>query len=313
MYSKFIAEWLVIWRACGEGNQASTYSELHFLILSGVGWEINPHNLASWAPNFPEESRDSNAAIGNTSDTSAVLIAFSGSLPRSSVSSRSLFVNGVDCDVISEISSPLSELMKGDSDGGGLREYICQLCAMNKWYPTGIPTLQAVVRLLHLHSIESSSVNILDKTIATLDILRGSRTSRSTIDKFGIDRSSSKAFYESLKAHILPDLEVDEPTMSQLLESKDYHHQTNLLRNIGRCDRHRIIKLRTGFLGLSLPGTAVGDTVGYLNGFPGPVILRKAEEQYIFVGTCLIVGMTGSEGAEIVKTHRDVVRRFEIR
>src|SRR5579871_5123885 len=37
VYSEFIAEWLAYWRACGEGNQASTYSELHF--LSVLAWD----------------------------------------------------------------------------------------------------------------------------------------------------------------------------------------------------------------------------------------------------------------------------------
>ena len=68
-----------------------------------------------------------------------------------------------------------------------------------------------------------------------------------------------------------------------------------------------------GYIGLGPLTTEVGDLVCVLEGHKSPVLLRRRDSHYIFVGDCDVVGIMNGEVLEAVKRGEAAITEVEIR
>lgn len=58
---------------------------------------------------------------------------------------------------------------------------------------------------------------------------------------------------------------------------------------------NRLAETNSGYIGLFPKNLREGDMVCIVNGFRQPVLLRKVNEHYLFVGTCVIKGLQSED------------------
>jgi hypothetical protein len=75
----------------------------------------------------------------------------------------------------------------------------------------------------------------------------------------------------------------------------------------------RLAITEEGLIGLVPVCTEVGDVVIVLLGCPVPVVLRKWEENWIFIGTCYVEGVMKGEIVKDLMGGRYSIETFEIR
>lgn len=67
-----------------------------------------------------------------------------------------------------------------------------------------------------------------------------------------------------------------------------------------RCYNHAIAETHKGYVGRFPPKIKEGDLICVLNGLDQVAVLRQAGEYFIFIGTCLIAGLTYSKQIQLV-------------
>ncbi|KAB8267884.1 hypothetical protein BDV30DRAFT_219249 [Aspergillus minisclerotigenes] len=78
------------------------------------------------------------------------------------------------------------------------------------------------------------------------------------------------------------------------------------------CGYYAIFETGQGHLGWGPPGISKGDVIGFLFGFEMPVVLRKIDSHYIYIGACYIVGIMDGDPLVGIDKGSHCIKRFNI-
>lgn len=87
------------------------------------------------------------------------------------------------------------------------------------------------------------------------------------------------------------------------------------LHRLGRLGTGRIFRTLGGHFGFGACEAAIGDLACILKGYRSIALLRKNEDQYLYVGEAKVCDVVHGEAAELVKSGAPQVicRQFELR
>lgn len=91
------------------------------------------------------------------------------------------------------------------------------------------------------------------------------------------------------------------------------HRETYIVRSRQLRFGMRCFHTEKGYIGLGPLGTEAGDVVCILEGHKAPVLLRRRDSHYIFIGDCDVVGIMNGEVLEAVRRGEAEVTQIEIR
>lgn len=202
----------------------------------------------------------------------------------------------------------------------------------NAMYPSGIPLLQALVRtlLMENHYIYGPESRLLDpssREMLTVMLI--------TICLIGRANLSDSNFLENIDSHLrefrispsdrastlvenlLPGVASDrictlEESILDLLQ-QPFQQVTQIWRHVFETliGRH-IFHTTCGYLGLGPPGVQPGDFLCVLRDMPRPVVLRKYDSHYIYIGPCFVLGYMKGEAAQFVRMGHLRMQDFQI-
>jgi hypothetical protein len=310
LYRDFAASWIT------NGKKVED-----MLIFSGCGaYESHNPELPSWVPDWQSFSKTPNNFDAEVTKYSAGQTTkhndFQGKLPRPSVLGNVLSAAGI---ISCEVSSIGKVIEYGAATGDHfevLTEYVSRKDTTQ--YPTGIPLLQAAVRVTFhdwdvLNVSESSprlvcqSRSFVDAVAALLQLIVEILATPQTHPHEWVAQCLSKLNLATGTefADSFCRLCLGEPsdfveswgsaehtllhTQSSLNARMDV--QFALSKNVDK----RFFQTSSGLLGLGPMGMKESDLVDVLLGCDMPVILRKAESHYLFVGSCFVLGITDGE------------------
>ena len=291
--------------------------DLLFLYLAGIGrFDYDP-GLPSWTPNFTKASEipSSLYITAGHADGSA----FENNTDRSFVSQSTLQAIGLEIDRITRVE----EAPKLDTWADGrMLQYCIDFVSRTPAYVTGVPPLQALFHVLMQY--EASEEGQYHLCLLALGFLRYvlfiSELNVEPLDRFQLlGLSTGNGFPESFEEKVFPGcdfLKSGLPNLSTEFASTEgslVDATRNVMQTVVRYkDAFRFIETSVGYLGLAPNGAAIGDVLCVLKGCDTPVVLRKVNEHYVHVGTCFVLGLMDGEAAELLKTGRAKVQRFEI-
>jgi hypothetical protein len=308
VYYQFAEKWM-----------AKRKSLEHLLIYSGCGvHETQAVKLPSWIPDWSSVTASVNnfnpsfySAGGNQHFFQAYSL-FLGPF----IFGSSLKICGVVASTVKSIGNVNGQGL----DGSKQHWQFCTHYLARKGtgtYPTGIPYLQAFFRvalrdhdLLKTDQLLSTTgptfytlaLGFLRTIIETIHYASGSHIDQ-TLDiclpQIGL--SSGTAFADSFSKNFLgghswyveewdsaEDAIVAHPAiLTGLMAALTVVHAEN--------SEKRFFETANGLLGLGPRGMRDTDLVGVFGGCNLPVILRKEEDHYLFVGSCFILGMMKGE------------------
>ncbi|CZR67231.1 uncharacterized protein PAC_17130 [Phialocephala subalpina] len=315
------------------------------LCRAGVGlqpqWK-NPFELPSWVLDWHTLSHGKAgnhyiaAAFGNRAATPNDAVWFPHSLPQVTAANH-LLLGGAFFDTINllewDFGGPQGQL----SDVVSFCAIYAQLDNDSDYgpYPTKIPRLQAVFRLIQAGMFSQNDTSRLYElchgflyALAHMDLPFPSNiTELPEWTKDRIERLSSlthlrtdEKFSESLQELVLgaalpcPNEWRGRPAI-EVLNGRG--HCRNLHWSVARsCFQlvmsRRIFHTSTGYLGIGPPGIRDGDTVVTLSSVPWPAVLRKKDSCYQLVGLCCVVDIMSSKFWDGWKQAKDCTENMEV-
>jgi heterokaryon incompatibility protein (HET) len=291
-------------------------NRLSFLYYAGIGIFDNVLSLPSWAPNYQEDSQK--GLTGFWISAGADSGVFHDSISAPMVKELILVVTGVNIDSISRVENAPHEDTWFD---GSMLGYFKDFVTRNPMYVGGIPPLQAILRAIKLDStcevnegLVLYAYNMLQFFLAVDQL-----NLKTHLEELGI--GTGKEFDTNFPDCVFPDFKTSkggwwknflaEPTDS----SNEYRTElrfTVISDLTWLRKRWRFCETTTGYFGLAPLNTRPGDLVCIIDGCHTPVIMRKKEDQYLFVGCCFIVGLMTGEAKQLVESRSLDVQKFEM-
>ncbi|KNG85569.1 hypothetical protein ANOM_006648 [Aspergillus nomiae NRRL 13137] len=178
----------------------------------------------------------------------------------------------------------------------------------------GARVLLTIIRLLLFDQVPSSDMqlglnpetSVLERAIVYMVLV--------LLDK---DAGSAK-FLQEARSNQYLDQPVDGTRLRELLDRNTIDHWS--MSSIAQLMSSFTI-LRTcyaffetshGHLGWGPPGTCKGDIIGILFGCEAPVILRKIDSHYIYIGACYVVGIMDGDPLAGIDKGSPRIKRFNI-
>ena len=311
------------------GCPLPSYS-LRFLSCAGIGrYEYEP-GMPTWAPNFAHERNQRRQALVPLGCQKADMDVFSERDGYATVIENSLYVPGVLFERIDCVFKPPSETK---DVGTPLLRAIHAYRSRHKTYPSGIPTLQAFFRLLKRDVSMNVDKTTVRMTLGFLENLLASgrvgifgalfalgypinwefETMRQALDALAED--IEQWFVESF----FPGMQLKDFGLEGVFarwwngEPMDQVSRLYAFGGMQVIHYYNIFETPLGFLGLAPRGGLPGDIVCVLKDCGVPVILRKVDSHYLFVGTAFVLGLMDGEARRFVEGGLKVPEVLEIR
>lgn len=274
--------------------------ELCFLPLAGIGRFANTHSLPSWVPNYTDKPSCLMSIKQGLADCAVFIPAVS--CQKAVVVGRSLFVTGVRIAEVRNLSEAFST--------GVSMMFCCDFIARYKTYRNGIPSLQALFRVMKMNTTASNDYTTFKEVMGFLLYIF------LALKDLGLSPSAASAalgqapdctFKEWILRTFFPSTDrLDEISeASPLYELRTFRDPEDvpsfrtscekLIADIVRMPSWGFFDTNDGHLGLAPKGTLPGDSVCVLKGCGVPVVLRKSGNQYLHVGTCFVLGFMEGE------------------
>jgi len=294
---------------------------LHFLTFAGQHNGIDPNSISldlpSWAPDWVAVSKYDSFSVNARWSGSALSPKYDKAIAICLPSEKLLQTVGVVLDV-GKVSTPVL------LDNTGIARSIIQDCMLEgpALYPTGIPRLQALVRILM--NIASAGWTFSDTeldpericdillVIALLVFLDADNDLRERCG-WAQDRSFSSYFQERFLGTDAP---IQVPTWPSITDPECRHLTTDtvlLKLHEHSGSQYHLVSTEKGYLGLSVCPLGPDDIIAVLPGYQHLVALRKIDSQWIFVGSCWILGFMEGEALNRVDDIFSVGTYFELR
>ena len=280
--------------------------------------------LPSWVPSFgqPQTNFGETYCYKSSDNNPPVNRQLHGPYTQDGV----LYAWGILCDEVTSIERALKLQ--------DLFTFSCNYIQGNTTYPTGVPLLQAFVRVLlkdmdlalKLSRIDPGSRSFQEHASALLHIL---------ISQY-IMTVPGKPLREWISMLGLPDGERFGPSLGAKLYGESYDGEVifackspmaNLKLGMRMINEllvyfllkfelpehlERIFQTKGQYFGVALEGSLPGDQVCVLIGSNLPVILRKVGDRYIHVGPCFVLGLMDGEAMEDLRNGTRELVKFEI-
>lgn len=331
VYIDFINTWLeTIRRKDANGVPIKWTQELYFLIDTGKSTGLEGKQIPSWVPDFSARPSDSHK-IKRVSRNKSL---FNFDTETAGISGSSLFAMGIQLGSISAIIEKLWELSHTvTAEAALLHYYIQDFYTRYPIYVTGIPSLQAVLRILSTAEPDTSDDEALGLAMmALLALCTDTKTHGShhheKLKLLGLDAESEAMLRKSLQIKVSAGFDrvqggetllrrvlgqsnenSNSPAVDKWPEDKWQKHAVHTV-NSGSC---RILELSTNYIGLAPGDSAVGDMVCVLKCCPMPVVLRRVSDYYIHIGTCYILGLESTVGRAYMERCALNLELFELR
>jgi hypothetical protein len=234
-----------------------------------------------------------------------------------------LRVSGVVCDQIVEETetfyyetalSNVQRFLPGEN-GGSV-----------KYYPTGIPIHQALVRILlkdpgilrdddDSHKIDVDMM--LGAAIAVYESMLAPE--HSTEELFTFWRTIGFKYeiptHEELQIMLFGDRLNDAEGVIHYNKDKERYiaNRKTVMFQMASWDQEYVFRTENGYIGLSDGEAKSGDQVCVIFGCRQPVILRPVGAYYQFIGVCYVLGFMEGEAVQDVKDGKRRVEAFDIR
>jgi hypothetical protein len=95
--------------------------------------------------------------------------------------------------------------------------------------------------------------------------------------------------------------------------SKYRNVEINSFTRIDFDPESRSFETTTGYVGMGPEGMAKGDELYILNGCKWPVILRKRDDEYAFVGIGFVLGLMTGEASQLIRDENVAPQRILVR
>jgi hypothetical protein len=285
-------------------------------------------DLPSWVPNFNlygfrelnkqrpfvhADSIDADAEVWSPRDTEAL---------KPETYGKNLRVSGVVCEPIVEepevfyyetALSSIQRFLPGESDDSV------------KYYPTGIPIHQALVRILLKdpgilrEDDESHKIDVdmmLGAAIAVYESMLAPE--HSTEELFAFWRTIGFKYeiptHEELQIMLFGDRLNDAEGVIHYIKDKerDIANRKTVMFQMANWDQEYMFRTANGYIGLSDGEAKSADQVGVIFGCRQTVILRPVGVYYQFIGVCYVLGLMEGEAVQDVKDGKHRVEAFDI-
>jgi Heterokaryon incompatibility protein (HET) len=295
--------------------------KLHFLTFAGQHNGMDPNrislDLPSWAPDWLAVSKCDSFSVNARWSGSALSRRYDRAIAICLPSEKLLQTVGVVLDV-GKVSTPvlLDDITTATST---IQDYLLQGPAL---YPTGIPRLQALVRVLM--NIASAGWTFSDTgldpervcdillVLALFQLLNADNDLRERCG-WAKDRAFGSYFQERFLGTDAP---IQVPTWPTIEDPKCRYlttHTVGLKLHEHSSNQYHLVSTEKGYLGLSVCPLRPDDIIAVLPGYQYLVALRKSDSQWIFVGSCWILGFMEGEALNGVDDILSVGKCFELR
>ncbi|CAM1500531.1 Fc.00g096930.m01.CDS01 [Cosmosporella sp. VM-42] len=296
-----------------------------FLSIAGIGLR-NRSDMPSWVPDLSATDKIFTKGV-STKSIPSFLDRPEAIRHQPEIEDRSLRMTGARiCPVtrVAKICPPTkqeNQLFRIEINWD-LLNMIRDLILRQTWSSDGTPPLQAIFRILHTYS---------DPVDTKMIILAFNFFKQWVFKKrfgFGFNRiirtlnpSLQRPFDEGNKD------EAREWFVRNFFPNDKALCDTKMLRrcwdnvfmeldvgeNITARSGNMVFETEESYVGLGPVGTDVGDFVCILSGFNSPVLLRKVENHFVYIGACFVIGLTGDEPKSLLDEGKIELERFEIR
>lgn len=296
---------------------------LIFLEAAGVGYMAYPQSLPTWVPNYP----DIDDGKFLQPDQARANAGISEDIIRDvQIDGAHLTVHGITLQHIEETY----EFPCEDSVDAPLLflKFIGVFCDKYSSYITGIPPLQAVMRVfmqdrssLPVSQLFEHFISYLSKAANTAYTKQDKVSNewapyhRATAELFGVEEDQ---MYGWLADNFFTESELQTMRrgsivliIEQALLSRQFS-QTQGQQALKLSYAYRFFTTRDGYLGLCPKYSELDDVICVLAGNGLPIVLRKKGTHYLHVGTCFILGFMDGEAAELLQDGELKMERFEI-
>jgi hypothetical protein len=239
------------------------------------------------------------------------------------VNGRTLHVSGVICDTVSE--EP--ELYPYENVMNNIEKFLPdEQNETIKYYPTGIPMHQALVRIL----LKDPDVLRDDNDPSQIDVTMVLGLALWTFVSLLPPEQSSEelfAFWRRIgfKYEIPTHDELQNMLFGRRLNDRVgfvmYNQDQEKYRSNRRTamfqpanwDGEYMFRTDTGYIGLCGGEMKAGDLLCVLFGCEHPVVLRRVGYEYLFLGKCFVLGFMDGEAVRMVDEGKLQVEQFDIR
>ncbi|KAJ2975688.1 hypothetical protein NQ176_g5384 [Zarea fungicola] len=301
------------------------YRACHLLFLeaAGVGYMAYPNSLPTWVPNYPDidngkflQPHQARANAGISEDL----------IRDVQIDGTRLIVHGVALQSIEE----KYEFPCEDASDATLLflKFIGVFCQKYPSYITGIPPLQAVMRVFMQDCLSMPVSQLFEHFVsyfskaANTAYMKYDRVSsewapyhRATAELLG---ENEDQMYGWLADNFFTESELQKMGRGSIMLIIEHavlsrqFSQTQGLQALQLSYAYRFFTTGDGYLGLCPKYSEPGDVVCVLAGNGLPIVLRKNGTHYLHVGTCFILGFMDGEAAELVRNGNLKMERFEI-
>jgi hypothetical protein len=298
VYRDYVEAWL------NDYSTAWSIQPLHFLFCAGIGVFDNNLELPTWAPNYPEESKQESVGSPFKATANSGIFPPSSKLP--SVENDLLVVDAIELDTICR-----AERAPGPDtwyDGSWLT-YMIDFKNRHITYKTGIPPLQAALRALRFDTTTTVNAQLILFAYSMLDSLLMKTTGENIERAFealgmGLNREKfnvgfPKCFFPE---HSAAEYDWWAGWISWRSDGAREGSFEFFLDFVTLSKRWRFCETTSGYFGLAPLNTRQGDIICVLSGYSAPVVLRKENDQILFVGACFLVGLMSGEAKELMET-----------
>lgn len=209
---------------------------------------------------------------------------------------------------------------------------------LNEWdigatYITGIPILQAILRLITLdrdpstgsrlragdHRLQVVFCGVLNYMLllSSTGVTEGNELRQNiqqSLSELGL--ALGEDFGARFQKTILGDTEdggnMFEGKYGKELIRPDISLQYALVQNFARVDFLKFFYTKDSYLGIGSPFMLPGDFVCILPGCELPIVLRREKSYYIHLGTCFVLGLMDGEGMVDAENRPRPLEIFEI-
>jgi hypothetical protein len=297
-------------------------NNLNFLCSAGLNrYGQNSRGLPSWVPDWPgrSDNPDIDSVLSDKADK-----GFERTISNVVVPRRSLIVQGLEVSAIVRISPLSDKPVTGHQPKWAMADFILDYLTRHLLVKTGGHPLQVMFRVLLNRTPKSDDASIPNLALAFVMFLAQhlqlsiSISTAEALEKLGFPPGD--AFWEkfrdvfSLSADF-DTLGLSNPTSAEFIQSESYKAALGFIwAKYDKFSRsHCFIELEKGHLGLAPKEATAGDIGAVLLGCWAPVIIRKIENGYVFIGDCFILGIMEGEVWDLFLKYELSVNSFVLR
>ena len=332
VYRDFVVGFLEASRGMPRSRQGHPFK---FLTAAGIGRHEYEADMPTWVPNFPKEQEQPSILVPPTC-YSADKGVFAERDEYATITGNSLFVTGLAVDIIDCLSITPDEEVEQDKMYvlSVIRAYLSR----RKEYVTCMPPLEAFFRLLYRDPSRDVSEIILKTAFSFFRFLLscGEKGILAPLFCLGypVDWEGHYTVTEAVEAlrhedlerwwleSFFPGVSLAEFGLEGMFKSwwegekMSEDMEGPMLQVLGEMtvlNDFRIFETPMGFLGLAPKGTKKGDEIYVLKDCGFPVILRKVESHFLYVGPAFVLGIMDGETRFLVEDGLVASEVLEIR